>query len=100
MSLLTLTDVSKHFGAELILDRVSLRIERDDHVGLVGSNGAGKSTLLRIMAGLEEPDSGEIGRVRGLLVAYLAQEPDFVETDTLYEVMLGVFQIGRASCRQ
>lgn len=92
MSLLTLTDLSKHFGAETILDEVSLRIERDDHIGLVGSNGAGKSTLLRIMAGLEEPDSGTVGPARGLLVAYLAQEPDFVETETLYQVMLGVFR--------
>ncbi|HEY8684947.1 MAG TPA: ATP-binding cassette domain-containing protein, partial [Chloroflexota bacterium] len=92
MSLLTLSDVSKHFGAEKILEGVSLRIERDDHVGLVGSNGAGKSTLLRIMAGLEEPDSGTVGRARGLVVGYLAQEPEFVESDTLYEVMLAVFR--------
>src|SRR5437660_58847 len=92
MSLLTLSEVSKHFGADKILDDVSLRIERDDHVGLVGTNGAGKSTLLRIIAGLEEPDSGAVSRARGLLVAYLAQEPDFVESDTLYEVLLGVFR--------
>lgn len=91
MSLLTLSDVSKHFGAEKILEGVSLRIERDDHVGLVGSNGAGKSTLLRIMAGLEEPDTGTVGRARNLVVGYLAQEPEFVESDTLYEVMLAVF---------
>jgi ATP-binding cassette, subfamily F, member 3 len=92
MSLLSLSNVSKHFGAEQILDDVSLRIERDDHVGLVGSNGAGKSTLLRIIAGVEEADAGTVSRVRGLLVGYLEQVPEFVETETLYEVMLGVFR--------
>ena len=92
MSLLTVSNVSKHFGAEQILDDVSLRIERDDHVGLVGSNGAGKSTLLRIIAGIEEPDTGTVAGTRGLLVGYLEQEPEFVETETLYEVMLGVYR--------
>jgi ATP-binding cassette, subfamily F, member 3 len=93
MSLITLAGVSKHFGAEQILEDVSFRIERGDHVGLVGSNGAGKSTLLRIIAGVEEPDAGSVHRARGLLVSYLPQEPEFVETDTLYEVMLEVFRL-------
>jgi ATP-binding cassette, subfamily F, member 3 len=92
MPLITLSGVTKHFGAEQILDDVSLQIERGDHVGLVGSNGAGKSTLLRIIAGVEEPDAGTVTRARGLLLSYLPQEPEFVETDTLYELMLDVFK--------
>jgi ATP-binding cassette subfamily F protein 3 len=92
VSLITLSGVAKRFGAEMVLDDISLRIERGDHVGLVGSNGAGKSTLLRIIAGEEEPDAGTVSRARGLRVSYLPQEPEFVETDTLYEVMLDVFK--------
>ncbi len=91
MSLITLTDASKHFGAELIFAGASFRLDRGDHVALVGVNGAGKSTLLRIIAGLEEPDSGSVGRAHALQVAYLSQEPDFEEDHTLYEALLDVF---------
>jgi len=92
MSLLTLTGAGKHFGAERILESVSFKVERGDHIGLVGSNGAGKSTLLRIVAGIEEPDSGSVARARGLHVVYLPQEPQFDPAHTLYEAMLDTFR--------
>src|SRR5947209_7450808 len=92
MSLVTLSQVSKHFGAEQVLDQISFRIEGGDHAALVGSNGAGKSTILRIIAGLEEPDSGSVSRARGIRIAYLEQEPDFGGSATLYEAMLEVFR--------
>ncbi len=91
MSLITLSNVSKHFGAEMILDDVSFRIEGGDHAALIGVNGAGKSTLLRIIAGLEEPDSGMVGGARTSRVAYLPQEPEFEDTHTLYEALLDTF---------
>jgi ATP-binding cassette subfamily F protein 3 len=92
MSLITLSHVSKRFGAEEVLDDVSLRLERGEHLALVGANGAGKSTVLRIMAGLEEADAGTVSRVRGLRVAYLEQEPDFTGSETLHQAMLAVFR--------
>jgi len=92
MSLLALTGISKHFGAERILENVSFKVERGNHIGLVGSNGAGKSTLLRIIAGIEEPDSGSVARGRGLRVVYLPQEPQFDPGHTLYEAMLDTFR--------
>jgi ATP-binding cassette, subfamily F, member 3 len=92
MSLVTLVDVRKRFGAEQVLDAVSFRIERGDHAALVGANGAGKSTLLRIIAGLEQPDSGSVAAARGARVAYLPQDPDFEGSATLYDAMLAVFQ--------
>jgi ATP-binding cassette subfamily F protein 3 len=91
MSLITLSGVGKHYGAQLILEDVSFRLDRGDHAGLVGVNGAGKSTLLRIIAGLEESDAGGVGRARGLKVAYLPQEPEFEDSHTLYEALLDVF---------
>jgi ATP-binding cassette subfamily F protein 3 len=91
MSLLSVADVSKHFGAELVLDTVSFPLERAQHAALVGSNGAGKSTLLRIVAGLEESDSGAVSQTRGTRIAYLPQEPEFDPAQTVYEAMLEDF---------
>jgi ATP-binding cassette, subfamily F, member 3 len=92
MPIVDVAHVSKYFGAELILDDVSLRLERGDHAALVGTNGAGKSTLLRIMAGLEEPDAGNVHTARGVTVGYLEQEPSFEAERTLFDVMLDVFR--------
>ena len=66
-------DISKHYGAVQVLDGISVVVSPGDRIGIVGPNGIGKSTLLRVLAGLEEPDSGEI--VRGGAVGYLPQEP-------------------------
>jgi ATP-binding cassette subfamily F protein 3 len=92
MPVVDLSHISKHFGAELILDGVSLRLERGDHAALVGPNGAGKSTLLRVAAGLEEPDAGRVHTAHGLTIGYLEQEPSFDTERTLFDVMLDVFR--------
>jgi ATPase subunit of ABC transporter with duplicated ATPase domains len=69
--------ISKSYGAEPVLEDVSLVVPPRARVGLVGPNGAGKSTLLRLLAGLEEPDAGRIRRTPpSLTVGYLAQERD------------------------
>ena len=65
-------DISKSFAAVQVLDRVSLVVAPGDRVGIVGPNGIGKSTLLRVLAGLDEPDSGRV--IRGGAVGYLPQE--------------------------
>jgi ABC-type methionine transport system ATPase subunit len=63
-SLLSLTQVTKRFSdgrrETVVLDRVSLEIDHGDFVGMWGPKRSGKSTLLRIMAGMEQPDSGEV----------------------------------------
>jgi ATPase subunit of ABC transporter with duplicated ATPase domains len=67
--------VKKSYGAEVVLEDVSLIVPPRARIGLVGPNGAGKSTLLRLLAGLEEPDAGRIRRTPPTLaVGYLAQE--------------------------
>jgi ATP-binding cassette subfamily F protein 3 len=75
MSLLTLSDVSKSFGVQDVLENVSLQLQPGDKAGLIGPNGAGKSTLLQIIAGLLEADGGTLSLVRGTGVGYLPQEP-------------------------
>src|SRR2546423_4474331 len=72
--------VRKSYGAEVVLEDVSLVVSPRARIGLVGPNGAGKSTLLRLLAGLEEPDAGRIRRTPPALgVGYLAQERDAVD---------------------
>jgi len=67
--------ISKSYGAEVVLQDLGLVVPPRARIGLVGPNGAGKSTLLRLLAGLDEPDSGRIRRTPpSLTVGYLAQE--------------------------
>ena len=73
MTLISLKDAVKTFGARRILNGVDLELAAGARVGIIGPNGSGKSTLLRIVAGLEEPDAGEAVRRRDLVVSYLPQ---------------------------
>ena len=57
--LLRLLGVSKEYTAEPLFSGVSLDIEDDERLGIIGANGAGKTTLLKILAGVEEPDKGQ-----------------------------------------
>jgi ATPase subunit of ABC transporter with duplicated ATPase domains len=69
--------IVKSYGDTVVLDGLSLSITPSSRIGVVGPNGIGKSTLLRVLAGLEEPDSGWVSREPpGLGVAYLVQERD------------------------
>ena len=70
-----LAGVAKNYGAQVVLDQVSLTIGPRARIGLVGPNGVGKSTLLRIVAGAEAPDGGRrLACARALTVGYLEQE--------------------------
>jgi ATPase subunit of ABC transporter with duplicated ATPase domains len=67
--------IVKSYGETVVLDDLSLSVAPSSRIGVVGPNGIGKSTLLRVLAGLEEPDSGQVTREPpGLEVAYLVQE--------------------------
>ena len=83
--LLQLSDVSLGFGAEPLFDGLSLVIHEGDRVALVGRNGEGKSTLMRVIAGLVEPDAGEVVSPAGTSVGYMEQEPDLSAFETLGE---------------
>lgn len=77
MSLIQATNLSKSYGIQDVLQDVALVIPRQARIAMVGPNGIGKSTLLRVLAGLEEPDSGEISRARNIQIGYLPQEAIF-----------------------
>ena len=75
--MLAARDVSVSRGAQVVLDSVSLSLDGQTRLGIVGPNGVGKSTLLRVLAGEVPPESGRVERTPGSLrVAYLAQETD------------------------
>ena len=88
MPVLSAQDLSKRYGERLLFSSVKLAIEAGERVGVVGHNGSGKSTLARILAGLDEPDSGQVVRARGLRLHYLEQEPDLPPEATAAEVAL------------
>src|ERR1039457_1417025 len=73
-SLLTLLDLSLHFGGPAILDKVNLQLEGGERVCLVGRNGAGKTTLMKVIMGDMKPDTGDLFRPQGAVFARLAQE--------------------------
>jgi ATPase subunit of ABC transporter with duplicated ATPase domains len=82
--MLHVKDLSRHHGAQVVLDKVTLTIGPGDRIGVVGPNGIGKSTLLRILAGLEDADGGAVERApRALTVGYLPQETDAERGETL-----------------
>lgn len=83
-----LMDVSLHYSEKKLLEHVNLTVSDGDRIGVVGRNGAGKSTLLRLLAGLEEPDHGEVSLRRGLSVAYLPQTPVLRDEDTITQAAL------------
>ena len=74
MALLSLQNVTVRMGGDPLLEDVVLHVERGQRACLTGRNGCGKSTLLKLLAGLLEPDGGQIVRTPGLRVAYLPQD--------------------------
>lgn len=83
MNILNIEHVSKIFGEKTIFDDVSFGIQEGDKIGIIGINGTGKTTLLRMIAGVEEPDSGQIIKQNGIRLAYLSQHPSFPEGATV-----------------
>lgn len=83
MNILNAEKISKTYGEKVLFDKVVLGVNKGDKIGVIGVNGTGKSTFLKIIAGIEEPDAGEIVSGRGVTVSYLAQAPQFNPGDTI-----------------
>jgi len=81
--LLQLNDISLTFGGDPVFEGLSLVVQPGDRVALVGRNGSGKSTLMKVMAGLVEPDRGEVVAGPGVSVGYMEQDPDLSGFETL-----------------
>src|SRR5690625_1919270 len=76
---LTATGLSQSYGSTEVFTGVDLAIDRGTRVVVLGFNGAGKTTLLRLLAGVEDPDSGEVVPGHGLKLGYYAQEHETLD---------------------
>ena len=92
MNIINIEHIDKIFGDKVIFHDASLGIQQGDKIGIIGINGTGKSTLLKIIAGEEEPDTGEVIYQNGLKILYLPQNPD-PQTDWQVESYLNILGI-------
>ena len=88
MNILNVEKVSKTYGEKELFNNISLGINSGDKIGLIGVNGTGKSTLLKIIAGVEEPDDGQVVKGKGIELAYLAQTPLYYDNENVLEYVM------------
>jgi ATP-binding cassette, subfamily F, member 3 len=89
--MIQLQELTKSFGDRVLFDHVTWQITDRERVGLCGPNGAGKTTLLRMMAGLDEPDSGAVLKPSALTVGYLPQDGLTHAGRTVFEEVSSAF---------
>ena len=85
MNLITLENISKSYSEKILVDNISLGINEGEKIGIIGVNGTGKSTFLKIIAGVEEPDSGTVTKGNRVRIEYLSQSPNYDENATVIE---------------
>ncbi len=90
--LLTLDNVSKSFGTDIIFENISVTVHEAERIGFVGANGAGKTTLLNIIAKQSPPDAGAVAYRSGLAVGYLRQNSGLQSGNSILKEMRSVFQ--------
>ena len=88
-NILNMEHISKIYGDKVIFDDITCGIHQGDKIGIIGINGTGKTTFLRILAGLEEPDGGQVILQNGLWLSFLPQHPEFPEGETVLSYVAG-----------
>ena len=91
MSLLTANNLGKFYGADEVLDDISIAIPAAARIALVGPNGAGKTTLINILAGIDLATSGAVHVARNTRIAFLPQRPELVGEHSLWDEQLKAF---------
>ena len=93
---INLSKVNKSYGFDKILNNIDLTINKGEKVALIGPNGCGKSTLLKIIAGMENINSGDISIRKGVSIGYLSQIPeenDILVKDYIYSTFKEILEL-------
>ncbi|MTL69984.1 ATP-binding cassette domain-containing protein, partial [Turicibacter sanguinis] len=85
MNLMTIENISKSYSVKTLIDNISFGISEGEKIGIIGVNGTGKSTLLKIIAGIENPETGRITKGNRVRIEYLSQNPEFHDEATVLE---------------
>ncbi len=85
-------NISLSFGEQDVFDNVSFSVQDYQRIGLVGRNGSGKSTLLRVIAGMQQLDSGVVSTVNNRTIAYMPQEVILQSTKSVFEETFSTFE--------
>ena len=91
MIILSAKDLTKTYGVDVILDKVSFHVNEGDRIGIVGANGAGKTTLLNILSGRLPADGGQFYVSQNTTIGYLKQKDNFNKENTLLEEIHKIF---------
>lgn len=91
MAVLTVNNIKKMFGTDVIIESFSFEVQKNDHIGLVGINGSGKTTLFKVLSGEYEPDEGAFYVAKDTQVGYMEQHVCKDEGKTAYSEVLDVF---------
>jgi len=76
MNYLTVENISKSYGELTLFSNISFGINKDQKIALIAKNGSGKTSILNIMAGLDEPETGQVIKRKGIRMSFLPQEPN------------------------
>lgn len=85
MNILSLENISKHYGDKVLFSNVTLHVNDADKIGLIGINGTGKSTLLKIIANFEGLDDGQYRLTNNMAIEYLSQDPEYDPESSILE---------------
>lgn len=88
--MISVENLTKSFGKYILFDSISFKLNSRERIGLVGRNGHGKTTLFRLVAGMDQPDSGNILTPRSYRIGYVQQHIDFSKQTVLEEAMTGL----------
>ncbi len=89
MNLISIENLSKAYSEKQLFKDINFGINDGDKIGLIGINGTGKTTFLKIIAGMEESDTGRIIKGTNANIEYLPQDIDFDLDATVVEQVLG-----------
>ncbi|MCR8660041.1 ABC-F family ATP-binding cassette domain-containing protein [Paenibacillus endoradicis] len=100
MHLLSIENISKSYGEKVLFEDVTFGLETGDKIGIIGVNGTGKSTFLKVIAGMEQADSGKVSVANHAVIRMLLQEPQFEPNETALEHVLGGDSPQLQACKQ